>query len=321
MFANKGLVSIIVPVYNVEKYLHECLDSILNQTYKEFELILINDGSSDRSGEICEEYKSRYSNIKVVHQENQGQAVARNNGVKIADAEWIMFIDSDDVIHPNLLEYLYRAVKESDSGMAVSQRVFADVIPEDFYCKYSFSYDVDEVTFDKLEECSDGKFYYWAPFPSIIKKEIVASIPFPSGRIYEDNAIGCRLVYNAKKIATVPYVMYFYRNNPNGTMKQTFNEKQLDYLWAFEHQIEFYKEINHQTMIKKTSRELLETALHYHTLSVEENNKHIESIVKKKIKNILKMYDEYIYVDKRIKNKLLKIYHPFLFKLKKKLKL
>ena len=132
-------ISIVVPVYNVENYLVECLQSILEQTYKDFELILVNDGSVDKSGEICDEYKKKYDNIKVVHQKNQGQSVARNNGVKLSEADWIMFVDSDDVIHPNLLEYLYRAVTESDCGMAVSERVSADKIPDGFYDKYNLS--------------------------------------------------------------------------------------------------------------------------------------------------------------------------------------
>ena len=316
------MVSIVVPVFNVEKYLDECLKSILNQTYNNFELILINDGSTDKSGVICDEYRKKYNNIKVIHQENQGQAVARNNGVKISKSEWIMFVDSDDVIHPYLLEYLYTAVTESGAGMAVSERVYADILPKDFYTKYEFSYEVDNVTFDKLEEYYDeSKFYYWAPFPSIIKKEIVTTIPFPIGKIYEDNAVSCQLIYNTKKIAKIPFSMYFYRNNPRGTMNQPLTQRKLDYLWALEYQIQFYKDIKHESLIKKISSNLLETAFYYHTLSIEEKNKEIEFIVRKKIKSIIKKYGEYINIDKRIENKLLKIYHPFLFKLKKKFKI
>ena len=131
-------VSIIVPVYNVEKYLRECLDSILNQTFKDFELILIDDGSKDKSGEICDEYAKIYNNITVVHQKNQGQAAARNNGVKISEADWIMFVDSDDVIHPDLLQFLYKAATESNSHMAVTERVKAETIPKDFFQQHTF---------------------------------------------------------------------------------------------------------------------------------------------------------------------------------------
>ena len=164
-------VSIIVPVYNVEKYLRECLDSILNQTFKDFELILIDDGSKDKSGEICDEYAKVHSNITVVHQKNQGQAAARNNGVKISEADWIMFVDSDDVIHPDLLQFLYKAAKESNSGMAVTERFKSETILDDFFRQYTFEYAVKKTIPEKLEEFYDNKqFFYWAPFPSIIKE-------------------------------------------------------------------------------------------------------------------------------------------------------
>ena len=97
-------ISVIVPVYNVEKYLRECLDSILVQTFTDFELILVNDGSQDSSGAICDEYAGKDKRITIIHQENQGQAAARNNAIAIAKGEWIHFVDSDDVIHPQMLE-------------------------------------------------------------------------------------------------------------------------------------------------------------------------------------------------------------------------
>ena len=106
-------ISVIVPVNNVEKYLHECIYSILAQTFTDFELILINDGSLDNSGAICDEYANKDKRITVIHQENQGQAAARNTAIAIAKGEWIHFVDSDDLIHPQMLELLYGAVDES----------------------------------------------------------------------------------------------------------------------------------------------------------------------------------------------------------------
>lgn len=322
MKKNKSLpkVSIIVPIHNVEKYLKECVNSILNQSYKDFELILINDGSADKSGDICDEYKKKYDNIKVIHQKNQGQAVARNNGVKLSQAEWIMFVDSDDVIHPNLLEYLYRAVTESDSGMAVSERFELETLPLEFFSAYEFEYQERLIDKPTLEEYYiSGEDAYWAPFPSIIKREILLSVPFPEGRIYEDNAVGCQFLYFAKKIAKIPYKMYFYRKNPNGTMNQPFSIKRLDYLWALEFQIEFYKQINYKNLVQQITGDLLEIAFHYYNVSIKEENKEVQKAIKKRIKEILKKYREFIVVDERIKNKCLKIYHPFLFKLKKRL--
>ena len=124
-------ISVIVPVYNVEKYLHECVDSVLAQTFTDFELILVNDGSQDNSGAICDEYASKDERIIIIHQNNQGQAAARNAGVAIAKGEWIHFLDSDDLIHPQMLEILYGAVDENTQISACD--LYKDfVCPEDF---------------------------------------------------------------------------------------------------------------------------------------------------------------------------------------------
>ena len=315
-------VSIIVPVYNVEKYLRECLDSILNQTFKDFELILIDDGSKDKSGEICDEYAKIYNNITVVHQKNQGQAAARNNGVKISEADWIMFVDSDDVIHPDLLQFLYKAAKESNSGMAVTERFKSETILDDFFRQYTFEYAVKKTIPEKLEEFYDNKqFYYWAPFPSIIKKNVAQSVPFPEGRIYEDNAVGCQLLYYANSLAVVPYCMYFYRENPSGTMNQPLNEKKLDYLWALEEQIKFYEELHYEKMCKKITSELLGSTLFYYNQCEKENNKELGVIVKKKLARFLSQYKKYIKdTDKSIERKTDRILKPRIYRVKKLLK-
>ena len=316
-------VSIIVPVYNVEKYLRECLDSILNQTFKDFELILIDDGSKDKSGEICDEYAKLHSNITVAHQNNQGQAAARNNGVKISKSDWIMFVDSDDVIHPDLLQFLYKAAKESNSGMAVTERFKSETIPDDFFRQYTFEYAVKKTIPEKLEEFYDNKqFYYWAPFPSIIKKNVAQSVPFPEGRIYEDNAVGCQLLYYANTLAIVPYCMYFYRENPSGTMNQPLNEKKLDYLWALEEQIKFYEELHYVKMCKKITNELIGSTLYYYARCKKENNDKLLEIVIKDLKRFLKQYRRYIEdKDKVIERKTDRILNPRIYRIKKVLKI
>ena len=108
-----NLVSIIITVYNVEDYLCECLDSILNQSYKNFEIIIVDDGSTDKSPQICDEYAAKNNNIRVIHQNNSGISVARNIGMKKAQGQWWMFIDSDDVIHPQMLEILFNIINQN----------------------------------------------------------------------------------------------------------------------------------------------------------------------------------------------------------------
>ncbi len=131
---NKPLISIIVPVFNSEKYISRCINSILEQTYGNFELIIINDGSKDKSLKICEEYQKKDRRIKVFNQENKGQAFARNVGLDNAKGEYISFIDSDDYVHSRFLEYLYNALISSDSdiSMCYHKKHFLDQM---FYVK------------------------------------------------------------------------------------------------------------------------------------------------------------------------------------------
>ena len=109
------MISVIVPVYNVGSFLEDCVDSIINQTYTQIEIILVNDGSTDESGAICDKYLSIDKRIQVLHQENQGLSVARNNGVSVSCGEYIVFVDSDDMIHPQMIELLYESMKKSEA--------------------------------------------------------------------------------------------------------------------------------------------------------------------------------------------------------------
>ena len=129
------LISVIVPVYNCEKYIEACVNSVLNQTFADFEIILVDDGSPDDSGKLCDQLAEKNNKIVVLHQKNQGQAAARNNGVKIARGEWLNFLDSDDLIHPQMLERLYNAVIENNVNLAMCSAVQDEKLPDDFYAE------------------------------------------------------------------------------------------------------------------------------------------------------------------------------------------
>ena len=188
----KPEISIIIPVYNAECYLRRCMDSILSQTFENYEIILIDDGSIDESGKICDEYAAADSRIIVIHQKNQGQSVARNNGIQRARGEWIHFVDSDDFIHPQMLELLYKAVKDTSADMAVCRRVEDEKVPESFF-EYKDStvsvFTNDESTF--LSFFEEGQ-YYWTIWAKLIKKSIVFRNLFAQGKYYEDNAVVCK---------------------------------------------------------------------------------------------------------------------------------
>ena len=257
-------ISVIVPVYNAPKYIHRCVDSILAQTFTDFELILVDDGSPDNCGAICDEYAAKDDRVRVIHQENQGQAAARNHAVAVARGEWVCFVDSDDMIHPQMLEHLYRAAQEPNVGISACGAMEAEAVPADFSVELPCSYhamQMDEAGLQNLYET--GVHRYWVIWGKLIKKEIAEKIPFEVGRIYEDNAVACRWLHEAGTIAHVKENYYFYQVNPQGITQSVFTLKKLDLLWALEEQIKFYGSISYQQMKRKICAYYLTTAAWY----------------------------------------------------------
>ena len=203
------VISVIVPVYNAEKYINRCIESILNQTFKDFELIIVDDGSKDNSGNICEEYARRDERIKVIHQENKGQASARNRGVLNAAGEWITFVDADDMIQSQMLEYLYRAVKSNNVKMAVCKLMENNECTDNFFLSQKYSCTPIIINENKLLQwCTAAnvdivdKYIYWIVCAKLIHKSIVNTFVFEEGRIYEDNAVVFKWLYNSGSIAS-----------------------------------------------------------------------------------------------------------------------
>ena len=233
-------VSVVVPVYKAEQYLCACIDSILAQSFSDIEVILVDDGSPDKCPMICDMYAAQDPRVRVIHQQNQGQAAARNRGVAQARGEWICFVDSDDLIHPQMLQRLYSAVMESGLMISMCENQEAMSPSEDFYqsCDESFSIvTMDEDTWVSLYDAN--RYPCWVIWAKLIHRDIILKYPFCEGRIYEDNAVVCYWFYASGKIAYVPEKMYFYRVNPNGTTKSEFSIKRLDCLWALEEIIRF----------------------------------------------------------------------------------
>ena len=242
-------ISVIVPVYKVEDYLCRCIDSILAQTFTDFELILVDDGSPDNCGVICDEYEQKDSRVRVIHQQNQGQAAARNRAVAEANGEWIHFVDSDDMIHPQMLEVLYCAVIENDANIGMCGAIESEEIPDTFYStpnRHAIVRDMDEETMEDLLE--HGEHRYWVVWGKLIKKGIIQKLPFTKGRIYEDNAIVCQWLYEAGKVADLKDRLYFYFVNRQGTTKKGFYWKKLDYLWALRKQMQFFRKKKYTRM-------------------------------------------------------------------------
>lgn len=258
-------ISVIVPVYNAEKTLARCVDSVLSQSFRQFELVLVDDGSTDLSGEMCDEYGKTDMRVRVIHQNNKGQASARNKGIQYARGEWISFVDADDMIHKQFLEILFQAAMKNNVKISVCGTFEGDKLPEDFG-NYIVEDKEEVVVVDEKALCrlmSDGSYHYWVVWSKLIRKEILENVLFSEGRIYEDNAIVCKWLYTAGKIVKCDDYMYFYCTDYPSTTRSDFNEKKMDYLWALEEQTSFYKEIGYKDIQKKVFNLYLATSKDY----------------------------------------------------------
>ena len=218
------MISIIVPVYNVESYLKECLESIRQQTFTDIEVILVNDGSTDGSREICERYCEKDIRFRLINQENQGQSVARNRGVKESVGQFIMFVDSDDVINTNVLEVLLPYMK-TDVDIVECRMTRKK---EEFFLNKTSTIVFEGNSKEAILNCIAFKEVKYCAFKKLYRREIVQKIPFLEGYIYEDVFTGINYLKHIRKIVVIDYIGYYYRVRANSTMTKSFNEKDLD---------------------------------------------------------------------------------------------
>ncbi len=246
---NQPLISIIIPVYKVEPYLRDCIDSCIQQTYKNIEIILVDDGSPDRCPAICDEYAKKDSRIRVLHKTNGGLSDARNEGMKIAKGEWWTFVDSDDVLHPQMIEILYDGILKFPDLLisACSYRR----IDENFN-----SYNTIETTFFDYEinifsDFIKRRLTLWvAAWNKLYHHSLFENIIFPVGRLYEDIFTTYKIMYKAQRIVYTKSNLYFYRNRTASiTGRQTYRNitEKTD---ALVEELEFFKEKKDKDLIR-----------------------------------------------------------------------
>ena len=221
------MISVIVPVYKVESYLHQCLDGILGQTYRDLEILLIDDGSPDRCGEICEEYAKKDSRIRVFHTENQGLSAARNLGLREAKGEYIGFVDSDDWIEPDMYEILLRRIEETGTDISASG-------VRNEYRNNSFQYSVSNNAYVGPEairalilDLSNG---VWN---KLYRRDCWTDIRFPEKHVFEDVATMYKVVLKAESLSCVPESLYHYRMRESSIIHSHSMSNLMDYWNAF----------------------------------------------------------------------------------------
>lgn len=253
-------ISVIVPVYKVEKYINRCVDSILAQTFTDFELILVDDGSPDNCGEICDEYAAKDSRIHVIHQKNGGLSAARNAGIDWAfansDSEWLFFVDSDDWIHPKSLEVLMNGFVSTKQSIIIGGYEETEGATP-FVNTMQLTpqiWDVKEY-FDQYyinANVAWGKLY---------SMKLFRNLRFPVGRVHEDEFTTYKALFQCKTVAVIQQPLYAYYRNTAGITKSGWNISRLDAFLAFDKRAEYFKEHNDEEMYKKTISFLLDYIL------------------------------------------------------------
>lgn len=237
------LISVVVPIYMVEAYLERCIQSIVNQTYQNLEIILVDDGSKDNCPQICDFWAKKDSRIVVIHRENGGLSAARNSGIDIAKGEYIAFVDSDDFIAEDFIECLYQACKESGSEIAQCRYEYVD---GNVLTKAKEPVTEPMETFSGKEMIAgmswkDGAYNVVA-WNKLYQRHLFENVRYPEGRIHEDEATTHKLFYHAKQVAFVYRFLYGYYTGGESITRNQFSKKRLDWEWAVAGRLEFLKE-------------------------------------------------------------------------------
>lgn len=253
----EALVSVIIPMYNVEKYIDECIKSVINQTYKNLEIILINDGSTDNSYDICKKYSETDARIILINKENGGSASAKNFGLKIAKGDYITFVDSDDFIQNDMIEYMLNKIEKTK----------ADIIQCDFISLYKDSKVISKsgITEETISSQMFLKLFltewknslFWN---KLFKKEVIKGVYFKEGRCIDDEFFTYKCVIKSRSVTLSDKIVYNYRIRKSGVMRSEKSQKQIlrdriDYL------VERYNIVS--DVYKDLEKEFLEHMLTY----------------------------------------------------------
>ena len=297
---NNDLISVIVPIYNVEKYLPECIESIINQTYKNIEIILVEDGCIDNCGQICDEYAKKDDRIKVVHKNYSGVSGARNAGLDHAKGKYISFVDSDDYINEQYLEKLYNAIIKNNTKIAQCNFIRVDDNKNEIYrrgykgnLKIKTGYDmIKDIYIDKCWEniIIWNKLYY---------KDLFDEIRYPIGKIHEDDFVTPKILYSVDRVAIVEEYLYNYRKNQNSIMGKNFKVERLDKIEAYEERLKFFEENSEKELYELTMKTYLGEIreCYIKTRAYIENSKNVQKELVIKYKNNYKRALNCKYID------------------------
>lgn len=288
-------ISVIVPVYKVEMYIHRCIDSILNQTYRDFELILVDDGSPDTCGAICDEYAARDRRVVVIHQENGGLSAARNAGINWAfansDSQWLTFIDSDDYWYERYLEVMLQAVTECNTQISTCNATVGEFSSDPAYY-IPKKYETETAYCDR--SIIRHRIPAWA---KLYAKDLWKDIRFPVGKLHEDCFTTHKLLFQTRELATIRARMYFVTPNPNSITHVKWSPKRLDAVCGMEEMLSYFHDSPYRKAELRTALTLLYTlAESISQVSICSESPQVKSqyigSLRKKLRIYLKQYKE-----------------------------
>ncbi|GFI42006.1 glycosyltransferase family 2 protein [Thomasclavelia cocleata] len=277
----KDCISVIVPVYNVEKYLNCCIESIINQTYQNIEIILVDDGSTDKSGYICDNYAKKDNRIKVIHKTNGGLSSARNYGIDKANGKYITFIDSDDYISKHYCQILLETLMKYDADISIGNyKRVNENIQDDLDIS---DYNIDTLT--GKEACfklyTKQMVQFTTAWGKLYKSSFFEKYRYPIGKIHEDEYVTYKMLFESKKVVALDEQIYFYRVNMDGIMLSKFSLKRFDIMQAFEERMVYFKEHNQYELMRLTEKEKDKILAQYNIIARSE---HIDRKIPKQYK-------------------------------------
>lgn len=288
-------ISIIVPIFNVEKYLDKCVASIINQTYTNLEIILVDDGSPDNCPKICDKWAETDNRIKVIHKSNGGLSDARNAGLSVATGEYIAFVDSDDYIETDMYEKLLSVIINTSSDISVcnlrhvhdnASITPCNTINTELITEYTTEEAMSALIDDKIRQVVWNKLY---------KTEIIKDIMFDVGKYHEDEFWSYKAIGAAKKIATIDYTGYNYLQRSDSIMGNTYSLKRLDAVEAKCHRQEYLKD-NFLSLQQKGLISLFFTCIYHGQLSLKYLNFTDKKEAFKRLNNIKKQHINQIHI-------------------------
>jgi glycosyltransferase involved in cell wall biosynthesis len=306
------LVSVIVPIYKVEPYLRRAIDSIIGQTYSNLEIILVDDGSPDGCGQICDAYADKDKRITVIHKENGGLSDARNAGLDAASGDFIAFVDSDDYIAENFVEELLLQIEQNDADVAMCSYAVTELLETD-KAVFASSADADESYRDEtIEVCSRKELlsnlydanhrdatYFIVSWNKLYKAHLWEGIRFPKGKIHEDEATTYRIYDNAAKGIYIHRPLYAYFSAPASITRSSFSVKRLDWMDALDERIAYFEDKGEPEQAAYAKRARADAAIHYYYPLKETLPE--EKVWQKKLKSYIReMRKEDIPVSKRL---------------------